>query len=223
MQVNLAPTKSNLIKLKQELKFARLGHELLDQKRNILVIELLNLIDRAVNAQEEMETILKNAHQELRLGAIKMGKNNITLLGSAINIESRARLKQRKVMGVLLPMVETKFVDRWPYYSPSSTSQHITIAAEFFQKALSLTGKLGELKISIIKLSHEVKKTIRKVNALEKIAIPKLTEDVKYIETRLEENEREMFVLLKMVKKRLEKARQGEEDGQINQPSDGLY
>jgi len=47
-------------------------------------------------------------------------------------------------------------------------------------------------------------KTIRKVNALEKIAIPDLQDTVSYIQSRLEENERDMFVLMKMVKERLE-------------------
>jgi V/A-type H+-transporting ATPase subunit D len=69
---------------------------------------------------------------------------------------------------------------------------------------LQLMGKLAELKISLLRLADEVRKTIRKVNALEKIAIPDLKETVSYIENRLEENERDMFVLMKMVKKRLD-------------------
>ena len=57
-------------------------------------------------------------------------------------------------------------------------------------------------------LINEVKKTIRKVNALEKIAIPDLKDTVYYIQSRLEENERDMFVLMKMVKANLERKRQ---------------
>ena len=64
---------------------------------------------------------------------------------------------------------------------------------------------------SIMRLATEVRKTIRKVNALEKIAIPDLTESVKYIQNRLEENERDMMVLMKMVKNRLAQAK---EEGQ---------
>ena len=75
---------------------------------------------------------------------------------------------------------------------------------EAFKSALQLLGKLAELKISVLRLANEVRKTIRKVNALEKIAIPDLEETVAYIESRLEENERDMFTLMKMVKERLE-------------------
>ena len=65
-------------------------------------------------------------------------------------------------------------------------------------------GRFAELKVSIMRLASEVKKTIRKVNALEKIAIPDLEESVKVIQNRLEEAERDAFVLMKMVKSRLE-------------------
>jgi V/A-type H+-transporting ATPase subunit D len=69
-------------------------------------------------------------------------------------------------------------------------------------------GTLAELKVSIMRLAREVKKTIRKVNALEKIAIPDLQKSVAYIQARIEENERDMFVLMKMVKERLEKKKE---------------
>ena len=48
----------------------------------------------------------------------------------------------------------------------------------------------------------------KKVNALEKIAIPDLEETVQFIQSRLEENERDMFILMKMVKSNLESKRQ---------------
>jgi V/A-type H+-transporting ATPase subunit D len=46
---------------------------------------------------------------------------------------------------------------------------------------------------------------MRRVNALEKIAIPDYQESIKYVEDTLEESEREMFATLKLVKERLVK------------------
>ena len=89
--------------------------------------------------------------------------------------------------------------------SPESIFELSISSLYFFKEALKLLGKTSELKISIIRLASEVKKTIRKVNALEKIAIPDLQETLHYIQSRLEENERDMFVLMKMVKVNLEK------------------
>jgi V/A-type H+-transporting ATPase subunit D len=67
-------------------------------------------------------------------------------------------------------------------------------------------GRLSQLKVSIMRLAREVKKTIRKVNALEKIVIPDLRETVAFTRARIEESERENFILMKMVKDRMEKS-----------------
>jgi V/A-type H+-transporting ATPase subunit D len=92
-------------------------------------------------------------------------------------------------------------------------------AVSRFRAALELMGRLAELKVSIMRLAREVKKTIRKVNALEKIAIPELQETVKIIQERLEENERDMFVLMKMVKSRLEAKEQEQWQDQSSESS----
>ena len=200
---NVAPTKTNLLKLRQELSFAQLGHELLDQKRNILVLELLALVDQTVDFQEKVVRALAEAYRTLQEAVMGMGKLKVAALASAVNVSAEITLKQRRVMGVRLPVVQTAFVEHPPYYSPMGTSFWIDGSIKEFKDALQLMGRLAELKISIIRLATEVRKTIRKVNALEKIAIPDLRGSVLFIQSRLEENERDMFVLMKMVKNRL--------------------
>ena len=204
---NIAPTKTNLIGLKNELKFAKLGYELLDQKRNILVIELLNLVDQAVDYQERVDKSLAEAYRTLKEAALDMGKVKVLNISSAIHADASVAIKQRKIMGVPLPVVETDYKEYAPYYSPMDTSFWIDSSLMAFKDALGLMGRLAELKISIMRLANELRKTIRKVNALEKIAIPDLSESVSFIQNRLEENEREMFILMKMVKSNLEKKR----------------
>lgn len=201
---NLAPTKTNLLKIKNELKFARLGYDLLDQKRNILVLELLNIVDMSVDIQDQVEKVLDRAYRTLEEAVLRMGKLKVAALAGAVNIESEIKITQRRIMGVRLPVVETSFKEHPPYYSPMGTSFWIDSSLKNFKEALAVMGRLAELKISITRLAQEVKKTIRKVNALEKIAIPDLDESFSYIQNRLEETERDMFVLMKMVKSRLE-------------------
>lgn len=205
MKKNIAPTRSNLIKLKDELKFAELGYELLDQKRNILVIELLNLVDQAVEYESQVNNSLKAAYQALNDSVMTMGKLKVGNLTGAINIENEIKIKERRVMGVKLPVVDTAYTDNGPYFSPLDTSFLVEEAIEEFKLALKQMGRLAELKVSIMRLALEVKKTIRKVNALEKIAIPDLKESLEFTVSRLEEAERENFILMKMVKTRLEK------------------
>jgi len=203
-QFGIAPTKTNLLKMKNELKFAQLGYDLLDQKRNILIVELLNLVDQTVDHQTRIEEALKDAFEQLEEAVLEMGKLRVLKLAGAVNIEARIDIRTRRVMGVVLPIVDTDFKEHFPYFSPMDTSFWIDSSLVAFKNALQLMGKLAELKISVLRLADEVKKTIRKVNALEKIAIPNLVETVTFIESRLEENERDMFILMKMVKQRLE-------------------
>lgn len=207
-KLNYAPTKTNLLRLRSDLNFAKQGHELLDQKRNILVIELLSLVDQTTDYQHRVDEALAKAYQALEEAVLDMGKLKVQYLTGAVNISTDIVIKSRRVMGVTLPVVETEFKERPPYYSPMGTSFWIDSSISSFKQALSLLGRLSELKISVLRLANEVKKTIRKVNALEKIAIPDLQETVHFIQGRLEENERDMFVLMKMVKSNLESKRQ---------------
>ena len=206
-QLNYAPTKTNLLRLRNDLKFAQQGYELLDQKRNILIIELLALVDQAADFQSRVENMLTKAYKALEETVFDMGKLKVQYLTGAIHITTDITIRTRRVMGISLPVIETQFKEHSPYYSPMGTSFWIDSSLYFFKEVLKLLGKLSELKISVLRLANEVKKTIRKVNALEKIAIPDLKETVHYIESRLEENERDMVILMKMVKGNLEKKR----------------
>jgi V/A-type H+-transporting ATPase subunit D len=206
-QLNYAPTKTNLLRLRTDLQFAQQGYELLDQKRNILIIELLALVDQTVDFQSKVDSALAKAYKALEETVFDMGKLKVQYLTGAVNITTGITVRSRRVMGVVLPVIETEFKEHSPHYSPMGTSFWIDSSLHFFKEVLKLLGKLSELKISVLRLANEVKKTIRKVNALEKIAIPDLKDTVHYIESRLEENERDMVILMKMVKGNLEKKR----------------
>ncbi len=213
---NYAPTKTNLLKLRNDLQFAAQGHELLDQKRNILIIELLSLVDQTAEHQTRVEETLSRAYQALESAIFDMGKLKVQYLTGAVNITTDISIGSRRVMGVSLPVIETEFKEHAPHFSPIGTSFWIDSALSRFKEVLHLLGKLSELKISVLRLANEVKKTIRKVNALEKIAIPDLKETVAHIESRLEENERDMFVLMKLVKEDLEKKKTQDHGGDIS-------
>ena len=142
---NVAPTKTNLLKLRQELAFAQLGHELLDQKRNILVIELLTLVDQTVDFQARIEKALAEAYSTLEQAVLRMGRLRVTQLAGAVNIRADIHIRQRRVMGVALPVVETRFEERPPFYSPLDTSFWIDRSVRGFKEALELMGDVRKL------------------------------------------------------------------------------
>jgi V/A-type H+-transporting ATPase subunit D len=199
----MAPTKTNLMKVKQDLGFAREGWELLDQKRKILIVELMGLIDRAVEAQEKVEAKLGEAFEARDQAILRMGRREINMIALGMNIESDISFSEKRVMGVSLPRVKVRFDDRSPYFAAAESSIWIDEAIKNLREVLRLLGTLAEARISLMRLSREVGKTIRRVNALEKIFIPDYDETLKYIEMALEESEREAFFVLKLVKDRL--------------------
>lgn len=205
MKKNVAPTRTNLMSLKEELSFSKLGHDLLDQKRSILISELLSLVDQAAEHQNRLDYALKDAYKTLQDTVLRQGRLKTGNVAASVNIESDFELGERKIMGVHLPKVETSFVDHGPYFSPEGTSILVDQAVEKFRQVLELMGYLAELKVSIMRLAKEVKKTVRKVNSLEKIVIPDTSAALAEVSERIEETERESSILLKFVKKNLEK------------------
>ncbi len=209
MNTNIAPTRSNLMRIKDELAFSRTGYDLLDQKRSILVSELLTLVDQAVDYQNRVEKALNDASEALEDAIMHMGRLKVANLAGAVDIASSISLSTRKVMGVELPKVSTEFTGSGPFFSPEGTSMLAEVAVNRYRDALSLMGQMSELKVSIMRLAREVRKTIRKVNSLEKLVIPDREATVRYLTARIEEAERESMIQMKTVKNRMEREGRG--------------
>ena len=203
----VVPTKTNLMKLRREFSFAQEGYELLDQKRQILVVELMDIVDKATDLHEKVTKEVSEAFSSLQKAVINMGRSTVTESATAVNVDYDISIKMRRIMGVNIPKVDLEIDDKSPYFSLRGTSYRIDEAIAVFKGLIVDLSKLAELRISLMRIADEVRRTMRRVNALEKIAIPDYNESVKYIESTLEENERETFAILKIVKTRLEKKR----------------
>ena len=142
----VAPTKTSMLKLQEELKFARQGYELLDQKRNILINELLTLVDLAVENEERAYDALKEAYASLELASRDIGKLSVQSLVGAIRIDSDMTIRQRKVMGVRLPLVETSFEEYPPLCQPGRTEPAYSSRHRKFQKSLENPGGACRIK-----------------------------------------------------------------------------
>jgi V/A-type H+-transporting ATPase subunit D len=199
------PTKTNLMRLRRDLSFAQEGYDLLEQKRQILVVELMGLMDKTADAQEHVEKVLAEAFQSLQKAVLSMGRQSLINIAPAVNIDSDITIDMRRVMGVNLPKVNVEIKDVTPYFSLGETSFWVDETIARFRSILQDLAKLAELRISLVRLAEEVRKTMRRVNALDKIALPDYHESIKYIEETLEESERGTFATLKIIKERLEK------------------
>ena len=201
------PTRMELLKLKDREKLAVKGHGLLKEKRNALIMEFFNILDRVKGSREIVEKNLAEAFQDLTAAQIAMGDLSVKKASMSVKESVKVDIDSRSVMGVVVPLIDSEISQRTIVergYGFLDTSARIDEAAKRFENATKLILELAETEKTIMLLANEIESTKRRVNALEHIIIPRLQNTVKYIEMRLEEMERENFVRLKMIKKTME-------------------
>lgn len=196
----ITPTKANLIKIKNSLRFAKKGYELLDRKRTLLIREMMSLIDEASNLQKEIEVEFNKAYNALKFANVTMGTENVEEISRSIEREKDFTILTKSVMGVEIPIIKSQEVTPTAEYGFFRTNPAFDKAVLSFNRIRRLIYKLAEVENSVYKLAMEIKKTQKRTNALEKIQIPKYSSTIKYIEEVLEEKEREDFFRLKRIK-----------------------
>ena len=106
MNLNTFPTKGNLIAAKNSLALARQGYGLMDKKRNILIRELMQLIDKAKEIQSEIDSTYRLAYKALEQANIELGIDYVNELATAVPIDDGIIIKTRSVMGTEIPLVQ---------------------------------------------------------------------------------------------------------------------
>jgi V/A-type H+/Na+-transporting ATPase subunit D len=203
------PTRMELLKLKQREKLAVKGHSLLKEKRNALIMEFFNILERVKGSRDEVSEKLQEAYQDLTAAQVMMGDLSVKKAAMSVTESVDVDIDSRSVMGVVVPVIESEISQRTIVergYGFMDTSVKLDEAAKKFEESIQLIIELGEIEKTIMLLAGEIESTKRRVNALEHIIIPRIENTVKYIEMRLEEMERENFVRLKMIKKTMEEA-----------------
>jgi len=201
MKINIAATKTNLLKAKKSLSLTREGFELLDEKRRILMAELTSIIDKVDTVQEQVDSALREGYVLVDKAVVSMGRRRVEEISYAVNIKSEIDISHRRVMGVTLPVVSLRLKERPPYYSLYEVNLHVDESIAQFRRILEFLAALAEKKIALMRMALEAQKTIRKVNALEKVYLPYYEDTVKYIGDRLDEESRDSFSMLKLIKK----------------------
>lgn len=201
MAETLFPTKGNLMLAKNTLALSRQGYDLLDRKRNILVREMMDLIDKAKDIQQSISATFSEAYQALQFANITLGISTVEQIGHAVPIEESVRIRFRSVMGVELPVVKYKKQPPAPSYGFSRTNSSLDEAFVKFLKVKELTMDLAEIQTSVYRLAINISKTQKRANSLKNVMIPRYEGIVKNIQDVLDEKEREEFTRLKVIKK----------------------
>lgn len=203
----LTPTRATLLELKKRKDLAEKGYVLLKKKRDALVMEFLKFLREIKGERERLQEILREAERIAKLALVLDGETAIRSVAMSVRAPVHVNVEEYNIMGVKVPKIEKEEVpiEEALSFSPLSTSLRIDEISRKFSQAITLVVRIAEIEGAMIRLLHEIERTRRRVNALEYITIPKLLKDIAYVKMKLEEFEREDFVRLKMVKRKIER------------------
>jgi V/A-type H+/Na+-transporting ATPase subunit D len=199
---SVSPTRINLIQTKKTLKLAESGREVLERKRDILLRELRASIFEAENAREELLDALAKAYQSLTEANIVNGSESIVSVALGSTAEANYLIDYKSIMGVTVPSVKFEGkADPKPDYGFGSTSVELDKAFKQFHRVLLLIAELAKAEGTTFQIANDVRRTQRRVNALNHVLIPRYRNTAKMIEQVLEEKDREEFVRTKIIKR----------------------
>ncbi len=198
---NVSPTRINLIQTKKTLSLAESGREILERKRDILLRELRNSIYDAEKSREDLLEALAKAYQSLKEANMAKGSETVANVALGSSHEADFLLDFRSVMGVTVPTVEFQSEpDAKPDYGFANTSAELDKAFKQFYSVLKLIADLARAEGTTYQIANDVRRTQRRVNALNHVLIPMYRNITKRIELVLEEKDREEFVRTKRIK-----------------------
>ena len=201
---NVIPTRITLIQTKKTLGLAQAGREVLERKRDILLRELRNSIFESERTRDELSAALSKAYRNLKAAGLAKGAETVETVALGSSYEADFLVDYKSIMGVTVPTVEfQKEADAKPDYGFANTSAELDRAFNQFYNVLALIAELARAEGTTFQITNDVRRTQRRVNALNHVLIPMYTATVKRIELVLEEKDREEFVRAKRIKRML--------------------
>ncbi|MBQ2642533.1 MAG: V-type ATP synthase subunit D [Eubacterium sp.] len=197
------PTRMELTKQKKKLVSATRGHKLLKDKRDELLRQFMDLVRENMKLRKKVEEGLKNANMEFAIAKAGMSDEvlNTALMGSKKTLEIKESVEN--IMSVEIPKYETNAQisgnDIYSYgyaFTAGDLDDAMYSLSLVFKDML----KLAEIEKSCQLMAAEIEKTRRRVNALEHVIMPNAKANIKYINMKLDENERSTQIRLMKVK-----------------------
>lgn len=201
-KLNIAPTKSNLLEMKSQLAVSTNGYELLEEKREILVRELMHMVDKVKVLEGDIEKVIGRAYPAFKSMLMSDGSDQIERISHAVHYEFGMTEKTVTIGGMPFQTLDVELPKKELFYSFVGTYANTDATITQFFELLSLLTQMASIRTIVWRLADEVKGTQRRVNALDKMIIPQTKETASYIEGVLEERERENVFVLKALKKK---------------------
>ena len=197
-------TRMELLRLKNRMRLAERGHNLLKEKRDSLIMEFFNAIAEIKEARQAVESALAEAFSSLTQAKMIMGPARVIEFAYASKVQTEISIATRSMMGVRVPVLSVEqHVPELPYSLPDSSVRLDTMSIKF-REALKSLVRLAEIESTVKRLALEIERTKRRVSALETVVIPRLDATARFVKLALEEREREDFIRLKIIRDRMQ-------------------
>jgi V/A-type H+-transporting ATPase subunit D len=204
---SVPPTRSVLLEARRSLAQARESHDLLDRKRQALIAYAQDMLAHAEDVEARVDERFRAAYEALALAAMSMGVERVEWVALSAPKGLTIDLSERSIMGVAVPHIEARPRPLRLQYSLGDTTASIDQAAQAFGHLLPLLGRAAALQAAARRLAREIRRTQRRVNALENAVIPRYAAIVAQVEATLEEREREDLFRAKAVRRLHEEGR----------------
>ena len=195
-KLNIAPTKSNLLAIKEQLAVSTNGYDLLEEKR-----ELMHLVEKVKLLEQDIDKVIDEAYPAFKRMLMVDGADQIERIAHAVHYEFDMTEKKVNIGGMTFSSMDVVLPKKELFYSFIGTYANTDATITKFFELLTLLTQMASIRTIVWRLAEEVKRTQRRVNALDKMIIPQAKETKQYIESVLEERERENVFVLKALKR----------------------
>jgi V/A-type H+-transporting ATPase subunit D len=200
----------NLLQRQNQVKLAQQGVDLLKKKRDALVADFFNIVRRALTAREKLTKSAEQSYTLLGLTKAVEGRETLEAVALADPRRLEVGIETKNVWGTRIPSIASNDVKRSLLArnaDPAAVSARTIESADRFEDVVAALLDVAGTEITLRKIGEEIKKTTRRVNALEQVVIPRVRGEIRYIRDVLEQRAREDVFRLKRIKQKLESAK----------------
>lgn len=213
------PTRMTLSVMKGKLKGAQQGHSLLKRKSEALTKRFRDITQRIDDAKRKMGRVMQTAAFSLAEVQYATGDNiSYQVQESVQRARFQVKAKQENVSGVYLPTFDSHIneeINDFKMTGLGRGGQQVQKAKVVYTKAVETLVELASLQTAFIILDEVIKVTNRRVNAIEHVIIPRTENTISYINSELDELDREEFYRLKKVQEKKQIAVAAEEEEEL--------
>jgi V/A-type H+-transporting ATPase subunit D len=201
--LKIPPTKSTLLVLKRKLAFLKQGHTLLERKKDLLTRLVYERLKQYRALRQEARTSLEQAYYWLGMTQMRMGGRTLHQVALGLTPPIKINILPKSSIGVQYPAVTTELLPLLPV-ELMATDSSFDETRRCLADMVVLLARLGEAETALWRLLEEQRKTQKRVNALKYNVIPRYLQTIHFINTTLEEEERNTLFQIKILRERTE-------------------